>query len=126
MEVEQLLDSDRFARVLGARLVEATPDRLVVELEPADHHLDAGGRISAGVLFSLADCAMSLISNTGRTAVAVAAQFTPTAPIVPGGPIRAEARRGLPPNGRADTWLVTLMAEGGAVGSFTGTTLRVD
>lgn len=127
MRVEQLLEGDRFAVLLGARLVEATPTRVVVEMEIAAHHRDASGTVSAGVLFSLADCAMSLISNAEVTAVAVAAHFVRGSRAVPGGTVRAVAEPELPVgDDPATTWTVTLSADGTVVASFTGTTLRLD
>lgn len=123
MQVAELLDADRFAAVLGVRLVEAAPERVVVEMDLEDHHLDSGGRVSTGALFSLADCAMSLISNAGGTAVAVATHFTRSAARVEGPTIRAVARPELPLGGRPTTWQISLLAGDTEVAAFTGTTL---
>lgn len=127
MGVSELLAADRFATSrLGARLVKATQDRVVVEMTPAAQHLDGNGRISSGALFSLADCAMSLISNAETTAVAVATHFTTGDPVPAGSTVVAEARAELPGGERGTTWSVVLTADGAVIGSFTGTTYRVN
>lgn len=126
MKVEELLAADRFAAVLGARLVEAEPDRVIVEIQLTARHRDSAGRVSAGVLFALADCAMSLISNAAGTAVAVATHFTHSARPVGGPTIRAVARPELPVGDRPATWRISILAGATVVASFTGTTLRID
>ncbi|HEX2153316.1 MAG TPA: PaaI family thioesterase [Acidimicrobiia bacterium] len=127
MSVPELLDSDRFAvSRLGARLVEASPDRIVVEMTVAPHHLDESARVSAGALFSLADCAMSLLSNAETTAVAVATHFTMREGPAAGATVRAVAEPELPGRARATTWFVVVTSEDTPVASFTGTTLRVN
>lgn len=126
MRIKELLAADRFATALGARLEEAEPERVVVEMEVAPHHRDASGVVSSGALFSLADCAMSLISNAEGTAVAVATHFTRLARPVPAASVRAVARPELPVVGRATTWHILLEAGEVVVASFTGTTLRLE
>lgn len=127
MRVDQLLDGDRFAALLGARLVEATTQRVVVEMDIAEHHRDAAGAVSSGALFSLADCAMSLISNSGGTAVAVATHFTRPVHDFEYATVTAVAEPELPPGvDPATTWTVILTAGDTVLGSFTGTTLRLD
>lgn len=125
MRVKELLDVDRFAAALGARLVEAEPERVVVEMDVAPYHRDASGAVSSGALFSLADCAMSLISNAEGTAVAVATHFTRSARPVEAASVRAVARPELPVGDRATTWQIVLEAGEAVVASFTGTTLRL-
>lgn len=122
----RLLERDRFAARLGARLVVADPDRLVVELELEPAHFDAGGRVSGGVLFSLADCAMSLISNHDRAAVAIATHLTRQgegrgASVLTAG-VRPAGRR----EGRTVTWLAGLEGDGETLATFVGTTYVVN
>lgn len=125
MDVTELLVRDRFAAALGARLVEAGPDRVVLELEVAEHHRDTGGAVATGALFSLADCAMSLISNAETTALAVATHLTRSGDAGGARVLRADIRPALPAGDRETTWRATLTADGVEVASFTGTTLRV-
>ncbi len=126
MDVTELLVRDRFAAALGARLVEAGPDRVVLELEVAEHHRDTGGAVATGALFSLADCAMSLISNAAGPAVAVAAHFTRRQESGRARMLQATVRPLLPAADREVTWQAIVTADGAEVASFTGTTLRVE
>jgi acyl-coenzyme A thioesterase PaaI-like protein len=125
MSVEELLARDRFAAAMGVRLVEAGPDRVVVEMDIAVHHREADGGVATGALFSLADCAMSLISNADGTAVAVATHFTRRERGEAARVARADIRPALPPGEREVTWSAVVTADDRRVGSFTGTTLRV-
>lgn len=124
--VPDLLAADSFATGLGVRLVEAERDRVVVEMDVEDHHRDASGRLASGVVFSLADCALSFISNAERSAVAVATHLVRRAdgrdidlltaviePVGDGG------------SGRAVTHRAIVSAGDTVVAVFTGTTLAV-
>jgi acyl-coenzyme A thioesterase PaaI-like protein len=123
--MRDLLDRDRFAALLGARLVEGEEGRVVVEVALAPWHRDASGRVSAGVLFALADCAMSLLSNSERTAVAVATHLV-TAGEGEGEVLRAELAERLDGGGRATTWEARITRGEAVVASFTGTTLALN
>lgn len=118
-----LLDRDRFASHLGVRLVEHSDEHVVVELEVGPGHLDDGGHLAAGTLFSLADCAMSLISNSAGTAVAIATHFTMRPGVPVGSVVRAEARRRVPSDSPAVTWEAVVSSGGLTIAAFTGTTL---
>lgn len=121
-----MLERDGFARLMGVRLMEASAERVLVEMDvdPA-LHLDSSGRVSAGVLFSLADCAMSLISNAETTAVAIATHFVGADHGESVDFLTADIRPRLPVGGRSTTWEATLAADGEALAVFTGTTLAV-
>lgn len=125
MRVAELLARDRFAARMGVRLVEAESDRVVVEMDVGADHLEDGGRIASGTLFSLADCAMSLISNAETTALAVATHLTRSGDAGGARVLRADIRPALPAGDRETTWRATLTADDVEVASFTGTTLRV-
>ncbi|MGH8912528.1 MAG: PaaI family thioesterase [Acidimicrobiia bacterium] len=126
MTAADLLESDRFAAALmGVRLVEAAEDRLVVEMDLGPGHFDRSGSVAAGVLFSLADCAMSLMSNRNRQAVAVATHLTRFGDGSGATSLRAEAVVGSPGIGRATTWQASVSADGARIAAFTGTTLAV-
>lgn len=126
MTVEDLLAADRFAARLGARLVAAAPERVEVEMDLAPHHRDANGDVSAGALFGLADCAMSLISNAERTSLAVATHFTRAEVASKAATVRAVAVPALPLGDTPSTWDIDLVAEDTVIGHFTGTTLAVE
>ncbi len=55
--------NDRFARLVGIRLVEAAPGRAVAELELKEDHLNGVDRVQGGVIFTLADYAFAAASN---------------------------------------------------------------
>ncbi len=125
MSAADLLAEDKFAASLGVRLVEDSSDQIVIEMDLGDHHLTVGGEVDSGVVFSLADCAMSLISNRDSTAVAVATHVVMGGNKVGDGVLRACATRVSTPDSRAVTWEVRVMAGDSLVARFTGTTLQV-
>ena len=125
MTVADLLAKDRFAAALGVQLVTAEPDHVVVEMAVTEVHVDDAGVLTAGALFSLADCALSLISNAEAKAVAVATHLTCQGSARAGDVVRAEARPRLPRTGRAATFGIELSVAGRLLADFTGTTLRV-
>lgn len=100
-------------------------ERVVVEMELDESHRNAAGAISTAVIFSLADCAMSLISNADRTAVAVATHLAADE-VAHAGILRAVAVGRLSGEDRARTWDIEVLADGNRVGLFTGTTWTVD
>ncbi len=70
-DAASLLAQDRLAHILGVRLVD-DGDSVTVEVTVADHHLNAADGVHGGVLFSLADVALALVSNrNAETAYAV-------------------------------------------------------
>ncbi len=91
-------EQDGYAVSLGMRLIEDNPETVVVELPVADAHLNFHGSTHGGALFSVADCAFSLISNAaGPVAVAIDAHLVISAATSAGDTLRAEAtevRRG--------------------------------
>lgn len=121
----ELLDRDRFAALMGARLVRADAGRLVVEMEVRPDHRDRAGRLASGVLFSLADCAMSLISNQDRPEVAVATHLTRSGSGRESRTLRVEIEPVSGEGDRATTWRGLVMADGSPIAGFTGTTLAV-
>lgn len=120
--MEGLLAADNYAKGLGVELVEVTADEIVVGLEVTDDHANFLGVGHGGMVFSLADCAFSLASNSaGPDAVAIDTHLVLTAASRPGD--RLEARIREISRGRT---LGTYRAEvsrsdGRIVGLFTGT-----
>ena len=127
MSITDLLAADPFARALGVRIVDAAPPtRVTVATDATPGHRNAAGRIASGVLFGLADCALSLISNADRTSVAVATHLTRVAPVLDDvGVLAATIEPGTEAPGRAVTYRATLTADDLVVAHFTGTTLTV-
>lgn len=120
--IEGLLAADKYARGLGAELVEVSDAEIVVGLHVTEDHANFLGVGHGGMVFSLADCAFSLASNSaGPDAVAIDTHLVLTAATRPGD--RLEARIREVSRGRT---LGTYRAEvsrgdGRIVGLFTGT-----
>ena len=120
------LDSDPFASALGIELVEEDEDTLTLRLVLEERHHNFGGITHGGVVFSLADTAMGLLSNSeDRNAVAVDTHLVLRAGTAEGKTLTAQVTR------RSDgrqlgTYHVTVTRDDGKiVGLFTGTVLNV-
>jgi phenylacetic acid degradation protein PaaD len=120
--VAGLLAVDAYAAGLGIELVEVTEDEIVVAMELTEAHTNFLGGGHGGVVFSLADCALSLASNcAGEPALAINTHLVLTAPSRPGDRLEARIRE----SSRGRT-LGTYRAEvttddGRAIALFTGT-----
>ena len=120
--IKTYFDRDGYAEALGAQLVSADPNLVVVALPITDEHLNFHGSTHGGALFSLADCAFSLISNAaGPVAVAIDTHLVISAATKTGDALRAEAtevRRGR----QLATYQVRVTRDDGRLcGLFTGT-----
>lgn len=117
-----LLEADTYAGNLGVELVDVTPDEIVVALDVTEAHTNFLGVGHGGMVFSLADCAFSLASNSaGADAVAIDTHLVLTAASRPGDRLVAlvkESSRGRTLGTyRADI----TRGDGRVVGLFTGT-----
>lgn len=120
--VTDLLGADPYAAQLGVELISVSSAEIVVGMEVRPEHLNFLGVGHGGVMFSLADCAFSLASNSaGDRAVAIDTHLVLTAGAGEGD--RLEARVHEVSRGRT---LGTYRAEiargdGKVAGLFTGT-----
>lgn len=65
-QIEAVFANDRFAtQAAGCRVVEGERGRAVCEMELADIHKNAMGNVMGGAIFTLADFALAIASNTG-------------------------------------------------------------
>jgi acyl-CoA thioesterase len=120
--VEEMLSADAYARSLGVELVSVTASEIEVALDVMDSHLNFLGVGHGGMVFSLADCAFSLGSNSaGDRAVAIDTHLVLTGGAEAGDRLHAvvtETTRGR----TLGTYRVTVTREDGrVVGLFTGT-----
>ena len=70
--LEAVFQSDAYLNDLGAKLVEWDGGRAVFRLAPEPRHLNFVGSVHGGALFSLADAALGVASNSwGRACVAL-------------------------------------------------------
>ena len=120
--VEKMLDDDAFAALLGIELVSVNAEHITVALEVDERHLNFLDVGHGGMVFSLADCAFSLGSNSaGDRAVAIDTHLVLTAGSGPGD--RLEATVTETSRGRTlGTYRVDVTRQDGrTVGLFTGT-----
>ncbi len=110
--VAGLLEADPFATSLGIELVAVSADEIVVALDVTGDHVNFLGVGHGGVVFTLADCAFSLASNSsGDRAVAIDTHLVLTAGCDPGD--RLEAR-------------VTERSRGRTLGTYRADVTRTD
>lgn len=68
---------DHFARENGLELIDAGPGRAVVSMQIQERHQNSHGTVHGGALFTLADCAFALASNShGVPAAAINASIS--------------------------------------------------
>lgn len=125
--IRHYFDADGYAATLGVNLISTDPELVIVELPITDEHLNFHGTTHGGALFSLADCAFSLISNAaGPVAVAIDTHLVISAATKTGDVLRAEAtevRRGR----QLATYQVRVTRDDGRLcGLFTGTVFIQD
>lgn len=58
------IHNDRFANHVGIRLIEVKDGYALTELTIAEHHLNGADRVQGGVIFTLADYAFGVASNS--------------------------------------------------------------
>ncbi len=120
--IAELLGADSYARDLGVELVDVSAGAITVALEVSQAHTNFLGVGHGGMVFSLADCAFSLASNSaGERAVAIDTHLVLTAATRPGEKLKAvvkEVSRGK----TLGTYRVDVTREDGrTVALFTGT-----
>ncbi|HZD24144.1 MAG TPA: hotdog fold thioesterase [Acidimicrobiia bacterium] len=120
--VKELLASDNYASSLGVELVSVDDDEIVVGLDVTDDHTNFLGVGHGGMVFSLADCAFSLASNSaGADAVAIDTHLVLTAACRPGDRLEARVRE-LSRGRTLGTYRAEVSrSDGRIVGLFTGT-----
>jgi len=122
--VASLLAADQYASGLGIRLIEVGESSITVEMTVAGSMTNFHGGLHGGVLFSLADCAFSLYSNSyGDPAVAIDTHMVFSAAVAEGEILSAvveEVNRG---RTLATYRVLVHRSDGKLAGHFTGTVL---
>ena len=120
--VLELLARDAYATSLGVEVVNVGSDEIVVALDVTDEHSNFLGIGHGGMVFSLADCALSLASNSQfETAMAVDAHIALTAPSRPGDRLTARIVE-VSATKRLATYRAEVTRDDGrTVAAFTGT-----
>lgn len=120
--VRKLLADDAYANGLGVELVEVADDEIVVALVVTDEHANFLGVGHGGMVFSLADCAFSLASNSaGSDAVAIDTHLVLTAASRPGDRLEARVREVSRGRTLGTYRAEVIRGDGRTVGLFTGT-----
>ncbi len=108
--------------MLGMRLVDDDPSRVVVDMPLTPQHENFYDVTHGGALFSLADCALSLISNAaGDRAVAINADLVLTAGSRHGDVLTAVAEEATRGRTLATYRISVTRRDGRVAGIFTGT-----
>ncbi|MCB2214990.1 PaaI family thioesterase [Desulfofustis glycolicus] len=64
--------ADRFAALAGIEIIESGPGRCTARMVIGDKHLNAAGVVQGGAIFTLADLAFAVASNShGQLALAI-------------------------------------------------------
>lgn len=71
MGIRKKMGKDKFAELLGIKLIEANEDKSVALLEIKEKHLNGHNIVHGGTLFTLADFAMALSANYLEEGVAL-------------------------------------------------------
>lgn len=116
-------ENDRYAKHSGIRLVEAEPGRAVVEMEVQEFHLNSVGVVHGGALFTLADFAFAVASNShGQMSLAVNITMN-FIKATTGGTLRAVCEQMA--DGKLASYQATVTDEGGEViATFQGLAFR--
>lgn len=125
--VKGLAARDPFVALLGAECVEAGPGNAVVRMTIGEQHMNFNGTCHGGALFSLADTAFGLASNShGRLAAAIDAHIGFTAPARVGETLTASALE-INRSNRIATYRVDVRCnDDSLVAAFTGTVYITD
>ncbi len=74
---EEFFSKDQFGKGTGAILLESSPGRARVKMEIDERHLNSHGTVHGGAIFTLADSAFAVASNShGVPAAAINAQIS--------------------------------------------------
>ncbi len=125
-ELAKVFERDRFATGIGVELVEVEEGRAVARMVVGPEHMNAAGVVQGGAVFTLADFAFAVASNSrGNVALAIEAHVT-FLRAVRAGTLRAEAREE-GGSRRLSTCTVRVTDQDGTlVALFTGTAFRKD
>lgn len=125
--VATLLANDRYASSLGIRLVEVGESNITIEMTVDESMTNFHGGLHGGALFSLADCAFSLFSNSyGERAVAIDTHMVFSAAVSPGETLAAVVDEVIRGRTLATYRVLVHRADGKVAGHFTGTVLLLE
>jgi len=105
---EHIEKNDRLVDLLGIKILEASEGYAKVELEVDDRHMNAAEVCHGGVIFSLADLALAIASNShGKISLAIETSISYLKSVSKGEKIYAEAEE-IHLGNRTATYLMTV------------------
>jgi len=120
--VAELIASDPYATALGVEVVDVKADEMTVALDVKEEHTNFLSLGHGGMVFSLADCALSLASNSQfEKALAVDAHIALTAPSRIGDRLSARIVEVAASKSLATYRVEVTRRDGRTVAAFTGT-----
>jgi acyl-CoA thioesterase len=124
-EIRRFAENDRFARHVGAELLEVSEGRAKARLRLDERHLNGAGMVHGGVIFSLADLAFEVACNSyGTLALAINVNISFMRAAAPGGTLLAEAEE-VSLNPRLGTYDIRITDDHGElVATFQGMAYR--
>ncbi len=123
-KIKEVFQRDRFAKLVGIKIEEVSEGRARVSLKIEEHHLNGVDLVHGGAIFTLADFAFAVASNShGRVAVGINATISYISP-ARGGVLFAEARE-VSRNPKLGVYEVTVTdIEGKTIALFQGMVYR--
>lgn len=124
MDMQWFMERDAFAALLGIRLVEAAPGYAKTAMDLTDSLKNGAGVAHGGAVFSLADLALAVASNShGRLCLAVSSSISYVKAGM-GNTLYAEARE-LSLGGKIASYGITVTNDAGeSIAAFQGTVYR--
>ncbi len=124
MDMQWFMERDAFAALLGIRLVEAAPGYAKTAMDLTDRLKNGAGVAHGGAVFSLADLALAVASNShGRLCLAVSSSISYVKAGM-GNTLYAEARE-LSLGGKIASYGITVTNDAGeSIAAFQGTVYR--
>ena len=120
--VMRLAKADAYSRFLGSTCIECGPGLAVLQMQVTDQHLNFNGTCHGGAIFTLADTAFGLASNShGAVAAAIDAHITYQVAVRAGDQLTARAVE-VSRSRRLGVYRIDVTrGDGKPVSSFTGT-----
>ena len=124
LRYQKQFDKDRFARLSGIQLVDASPGYAKAQMEIMDKHMNSVGVLHGGAIFTLADFTFAVASNShGRLALAINAEISFFKAINSG--IFTATAREISLHNKLATYLIDIENEKGElIANFKGTVYR--
>ena len=125
--LKRLVASDPFVSSLGIRCVDAGPGHATMALDVGDAHINFNGKCHGGAIFTLADTAFGIASNShGSIAVGIDAHITSPVAVDAGETLTARAIEVSRTRRIAVYRIDVTRGDGMLVAGFTGTVYVLD